>query len=202
MKIPLAEQYQEELQFLLEVGFTNKELNLRALALHDGNRNKALRWLRLQSEDDNTSSTGTSSSESKAPWPKAAEVSHIQSVSPGEPVISPPPPPPPPPPRYHPPVPPPPPMSPGSMTFDGTMSTTCEGYHVAKELEAQIISSLEQQVSASEVCNRTVLAQKLVSYNFTLRFLHDTQLPPDMYFEALNSLCDMDFYDSELQPSI
>ena len=41
-------QYQESLAFPIDVGFADTALNLRALDLHDGNRNRALRWLRDQ----------------------------------------------------------------------------------------------------------------------------------------------------------
>lgn len=79
------------------------------------------------------------------------------------------------------------------MPFDGTLSTTFEGYFIAAELEKQIVESLEQQVSDGG--NRSVVARKLVSHNFTLRFLNEAQLPRHLYREALDSLCDMDFYD-------
>jgi len=211
-------EYQESLAFMVDVGFTDQALNLRALVLHDGNRNKALRWLRNQSPRSTAESSSTGSVPPPPPPPPPAppvdqraaqraaaeaetdrivaetQAEAARSLAKPAPVPLPPyqEPPPPPPPTL-PSDAPPPPSGSQEMPFDGTLSTTFEGYFIAAELEKQIVESLESQVSDGG--NRAVVARKLVSHNFTLSFLNDAQLPRHLYREALQSLCDMDFYD-------
>ena len=51
-KLTSSAEYLDSLAFFADVGFSDKALNLRALVLNDGNRNRALRWLRDQASGD------------------------------------------------------------------------------------------------------------------------------------------------------